>query len=488
MIVKKNIDMAITQSAPAPTPPSTAFEQMQAFGRRHERVPGQDVNGKPSLTHDQAGEQINLKGRERWPDRDGDGKATFSYSFAKRPGATFNQLKLIGFSEFNPEQKAQMRLSLQSWSDVANVKFTEKENDGTGDGHLRFGNFQEIEGVKAPDGKAVTQYDPEGHEQQAWFRVGGYDANRAPKVNSRGRNTFTHEAGHQIGLFHPGKYNGSRAGYEKAAEYGQDTQGHSVMSYWEETHTGQDFSKKGKQYYASAPQMDDIVAAQQLYGPNTQTRKGDTVYGFGSNTGRDYYTVKSASDPLVASIWDGGGHDTLNLSGYRDDQKINLNAGSYSDVGGMKGNLSIAPGVVIEDAVGGVGNDWMLGNSAANSLKGGPGDDVIDGGAGQDELWGGSGKDVFLFSDASHSTPDAPDRIMDFRSGEDKIDVSSVRFASGQPELKHVEVFTGRPGEAILTYDAKTRFSTLKIDTTGNAKPDFKVLVKGQVTRSDIVA
>ncbi|MGY2400783.1 serralysin family metalloprotease [Pseudomonas sp. SDO5271_S396] len=480
--------MAITKAAPASTPPSTAFERMQAFARRDERVPGQVLNGKPSFSHDQAAEQINLKGRERWPDRDGDGKATFSYSFAKFPGVTFSQPRLIGFSEFNPEQKAQMRRSLQSWSDVANVKFTEKENDGTGDGHLRFGNFQEIEGVKAPNGKAITVYDPLGHEQQAWFRIGGYDANRAPSVNSKGRNTFTHESGHQIGLSHPGHYGGPSDGYTKEAEYGQDTQGHSIMSYWDETYTGQDFSKRGKQYYASAPQMDDIVAAQQLYGPNRKTRKGDTVYGFGSNTGRDYYTVKSAGDPLVASIWDGGGHDTLNLSGYRDDQKINLNAGSYSDVGGMKGNLSIAPGVVIEDVIGGEGNDWILGNPAANRLNGGPGDDVIDGGAGQDTLWGGRGKDTFLFSDASHSTPDAPDRIMDFRSGEDKIDVSSVRFAGGQPELKYVAAFTGRPGEAMLTYDAKTRFSTLKIDTTGNAKPDFEVLVKGHVKRSDIVA
>ncbi|ASV38412.1 hypothetical protein CI807_20175 [Pseudomonas sp. NS1(2017)] len=480
--------MVITKAAPTPIPPSTAFEQMQAFARRDDRVPGQDLNGKPSLTHDQAAEKINVKGVERWPDRDGDGKATLSYSFAKFPGATFSSAQLIGFSEFNQEQKAQMRRSLRSWSDVSNVNFTEKENDGVGDGHLRFGNFQQIEGLEAPNGKAVTLYDPQGHEQQAWYRTGGYDGHLAPTVNSQGRNTFTHEVGHQIGLYHPGDYGGPTAGYTEDAEYAQDSQGHSVMSYWDETHTGQDFRKNGKQYYASAPQMDDIVAAQQLYGPNRRTRKGDTVYGFGSNTCRDYYTVKSAEDPLVASIWDGGGHDTLNLSVYRDDQKINLNAGSYSDVGGMKGNLSIAPGVVIEDAIGGVGNDWVLGNEASNTLWGGAGDDVIDGGIGQDTLWGGTGKDIFLFSDASHSTSDAPDHIMDFRSGEDKIDVSSIRLASGQPELRFVLAFSGWPGEAVLTYNAKKDVSMLQIDTTGDARPDFKVRVNGQVGLSDIVA
>lgn len=466
---------------------SSAYEQMQAFASRDKRVPGQAINGKPSLASAQAAERINNKGSDRWVDRDGNGRTELSYSFSQTSSSSFTDADLLGFSPFNEQQKAQMRRSLQSWSDVANIQFTETKNDGTGDGHLRFGNFSQIEGVKAPNGIGVTIYEPEDEVQQAWFRTGGYDANLNPTVNSAGRHNFTHEAGHQIGLHHPGNYGGPSKGYAKNAEYAQDSRAHSIMSYWKESETGQNFDKNAKRNYPSAPQMDDIVAAQQLYGANHSTRRGDTVYGLRSNSERDYYCATSPDQPMVASIWDAGGHDTLDLSLYRDNQKINLNAGTLSDVGGLKGNLSIAPGVVIEDAIGGAGDDLMLGNAADNSMVGGAGADVLDGGAGQDRLWGGSGKDTFLFSQASDSTAAAPDTIMDFQRGEDVIDVSNIRRTIGRPGLDFVSEFNGQAGQARLKYDPKKRLSSLEIDLHGKGMADFKVNVKGEVLKQDIV-
>ena len=38
--------------------------------------------------------------------------------------------------------------------------------------------------------------------------------------------------------------------------------------------------------YASAPLMDDIAAAQRLYGANMTTRTGDTTYGFNATAGK----------------------------------------------------------------------------------------------------------------------------------------------------------------------------------------------------------
>ncbi|WP_202215004.1 M10 family metallopeptidase C-terminal domain-containing protein, partial [Klebsiella pneumoniae] len=94
--------------------------------------------------------------------------------------------------------------------------------------------------------------------------------------------------------------------------------------------------------YASAPLLDDIMAIQKLYGANYNIRTDDTVYGFDSNTGRDYYSAQNATDKLIFTVWDGGGNDTLNFSRYKQDQKISLREGDFSDVGGLTGNVSIA--------------------------------------------------------------------------------------------------------------------------------------------------
>jgi serralysin len=66
----------------------------------------------------------------------------------------------------------------------------------------------------------------------------------------------------------------------------------------------------------------------------------------------------------------------------------------FSDVGGFKGNVSIALGARIENAVGGSGRDTLVGNAFNNTLQGGKGSDVLSGGDGADSLNGGKGRDV----------------------------------------------------------------------------------------------
>ncbi len=148
------------------------------------------------------------------------------------------------------------------------------------------------------------------------------------------------------------------------------------------------------------------------------------------------------------SVWDGGGNDTLDFSGFTQNQKINLNEASFSDVGGMVGNVSIAQGVTVENAIGGSGNDLLIGNNAANVLKGGAGNDIIYGAGGADQLWGGSGSDTFVFAASTDSKPGAADQIMDFVSGLDKIDLTGITKGAG---LHFVNAFTGAAGDAILT-------------------------------------
>jgi Ca2+-binding RTX toxin-like protein len=55
----------------------------------------------------------------------------------------------------------------------------------------------------------------------------------------------------------------------------------------------------------------------------------------------------------------------------------------------------------IEDAVGGMSDDTILGNSAANRLFGGPGWDTLDGGPGEDLMDGEAGRDLITSRDGS---------------------------------------------------------------------------------------
>ncbi|HEX8308565.1 MAG TPA: M10 family metallopeptidase C-terminal domain-containing protein [Allosphingosinicella sp.] len=177
--------------------------------------------------------------------------------------------------------------------------------------------------------------------------------------------------------------------------------------------------------------MYDIAAMQAVYGANYATRAGDTVYGFHSTAGSPVYDFSRYSQPVIC-IWDGGGVDTIDLSGYTISQNLCLVEGSFSNVGGLTGNLSIAFGAVIENAVGGSGADILIGNASSNSLSGGPGNDFLDGGLGADQLIGGSGDDVFLV--------DAGDSVIEaVGAGSDEVRTAMAAYSL----TANVEILTG---------------------------------------------
>jgi Ca2+-binding RTX toxin-like protein len=76
---------------------------------------------------------------------------------------------------------------------------------------------------------------------------------------------------------------------------------------------------------------------------------------------------------------------------------------------------------------GGAGIDQLDGGAANDTLNGREGNDLLVGGAGKDVLTGGTGADTFFFNfgDTSQSVTSL-DKITDFQSGEDKIDVASM--------------------------------------------------------------
>ena len=58
---------------------------------------------------------------------------------------------------------------------------------------------------------------------------------------------------------------------------------------------------------------------------------------------------------------------------------------------------------LIENAEGGNGNDWLIGNETSNTLMGLAGDDVIYGGSGSDIIYGGLGNDIIDLTEQTQS-------------------------------------------------------------------------------------
>jgi serralysin len=457
---------------------------------------------------------------------------------------------------------ATARLGFELWDDLIRVNLTEGDvtarhgiavayydNDAT-TGKTFTGGDNDYSHSIAPAGSATDEYAIEW--RRIWIER---EAETAPEDSSfnfgqKGLWTFLHETGHSLGLSHPGHYNddGTRHTYAMDAEYAQDTKQYSVMSYFgkwmlDTTDGIWRFNPNAMPddpgLFPQTPMLDDVAAIQDKYGADTGTRLGATTYGFHSNAGRDVYDFTKNQNPIL-TIWDSGGVDTLDCSGFSrfktlldpfggtlgsgtltgvieyPDQTIDLRPGAFSNVGFLEGNVAIAYNCNIENAIGGAGNDTITGNALANvlqggdgndqlfggagndTLQGGAGNDTLQGGAGTDNLWGGAGADVFVFTAVSESkswtAPPMPsdgfgtplvsarpwDVINDFQHG-DTIDLSWMDANStlgGRQAFSLVAGFTHHAGELEFHRASPTGPYMVNGDVNGDGAADFTVEVR----------
>jgi serralysin len=312
-------------------------------------------------------------------------------------------------------------LAFELWDDLIRIDLNETKDHRA---DITIAYTERLAGFTAAD---VSDDGRQIEAERIWITYGLPDHFRPADFTyvSRGYHDFVHEIGHALGLSHPGPYNVT-ASYGEDAVYAQDTRMFTVMSYfgaWREGATADgertwSFSLDGVDLYPSTPMLHDVYAIQRIYGADTLTRAGPTVYGFNATADHKVFHFRSDTTPIL-TIWDGGGdHDTLDVSGYGQDQVINLNPGTYSNIGALTNNVAIAFDCWIEDAVGGAGDDRIEGNMHDNRLTGGAGidtifggggEDTIDGGLDADAMYGGSHDDTYLVDHLGDFIVESPD-------------------------------------------------------------------------------
>ena len=267
-------------------------------------------------------------------------------------------------------------------------------------------------------GNYHTNYQSDNGD--VWFGPDGPNNNSydKPEAGNYEWRSHLHELGHALGLTH----GHDDDGYD-ALPPSMDSMEYSVMTY--RSFEGQDLQNNGG--YQNEPggfpqtyMMSDIAALQEMYGADYTINGGDTTYSWNPGSGNTVVNGNAAIKPgknrIFATIWDGGGDDTYDLSSYSTDLDIDLRPGEsslFSDVqqaylgDDTNGNPHHADGNIynallhdgdtrslIENATGGSSADTVRGNQARNTLTGGGGNDILYGGLRADRLTGESGNDT----------------------------------------------------------------------------------------------
>lgn len=330
---------------------------------------------------------------------------------------------LTGFEAFTATQQAAVRLILSSYSAVINFTFTEITETSSQHADLRYAESDQPSTAWGYyPSTATAGGDTWYNNSKNW-----YDN---PVKGNYAWLTMLHETGHAMGLKHPQDVSGSFG----AMPADHDSLEYSVMSY--RSYVGGSTSGYTNEAfgYPQTLMMYDIAALQEMYGANYSTNAGNTVYRWDPLTGREYVDGVAQTAPganrIFMTTWDGGGQDTYDFSNYSTDLKINLQPGAWSTVSAAQlaylggghyatGNIANAllyhgsTASLIENAIGGAGNDVIIGNDAANRLTGGAGNDTLDGGAASDTA-------VYSGNQSQYHVAENPDgtwTVADLRAG-----------------------------------------------------------------------
>lgn len=341
-----------------------------------------------------------------------------TYSFPATKPSYYSGGTITGVVPFSPSQQQASLEVMAGISEIIGVRFSAASS---GNGAITLAmNYQ---GNPKVYGSAYANYPgfgysywdtvisvdpPSGIVGDVWFNSEVDWTGEDFIPNGFGYGTLIHELGHALGLKHP--FAATNDGF--VLESSLDNSAYTVMSYTGHPHGYYRTVTKSAGGYYNWSYRDiepetlmpfDIAALQYLYGANLTTRTGNDTYTFATDR------------PFIKTIWDGGGIDTISVANFSLGCVIDLRPGTFSsiripsdtlpgsfhepdpvDLYDGTDNLAIAYGVTIERAIGGSGNDRLIGNPAANVLDGRGGKDTMIGGVGNDTYRVGSSSDQII--------------------------------------------------------------------------------------------
>lgn len=163
------------------------------------------------------------------------------------------------------------------------------------------------------------------------------------------------------------------------------------------------------------------------------------------------------------------------------DDGTSLDGGNGKDeLSGTAGEDILSGGNGTDTLYGLAGHDALFGGNGGDHLLGGIGNDLLVGGHGSDLLEGGAGADVFRVGPG-----DGTDRIVDFQTGVDTIDLAAIDANSSAAGNQS---FTFIGSAAFSKVAGELRVSTIGADSwvqgdlNGDGTADFAIVLAGAVT------
>ena len=412
--------------------------------------------------------------------------ADYSDYAAAFPGETLETSS--GFAALNSTQQNTVRQTLLAISQFTNLSFTEvTSNRSTADMRYALTNVTDTAHAYMPGS---------GPGGDSWYRNEGGQYS-SPARGNYAWTTFIHETGHALGLKH---------GHESPAlSPDRDSLEFSIMTYrpYIGASTSDDGGYSNETFgFPQTFMMYDIAALQRMYGADFTFNGGNSVYSWSPTTGA--FLINSAtqwtpgngtadSNRVFMTLWDGGGLDTYDLSNYSNGVTIDLRPGEWT----ITSQVQLANLGDGNYARGNVANALMFGSSTQSLIEnaiGGSGNDVLIANQVQNDLRGGGGADIFRWASLGDLNPNLSlDRILDFQSGSDRIDLSGIDANAGTPGDQAFSfiggnAFTGAAGQ-LRTQATADGHTVIQGDVNGDGLSDFSIFVVGPapITGADFI-